>query len=230
MNAHHPYDPTASTDQTPVTLERAPGIAGEIVLRRSGPHHEIISNGVFLMDTRDGTSERLLVTAALDRLTPPADILIGGLGVGFSLTAATHHPHTATITVIEREPAVIAWHTTHLRPHTHGALDDPRVHLENADLTTWLRTTTRTFDALCLDIDNGPDWTVTDDNADLYDTDGLDLLATRLNPHGILAVWSAAASPAFERRLRSRFTDITAHPVPAAHGEPDLVYLARRTP
>ncbi|SEG81619.1 Spermidine synthase [Thermomonospora echinospora] len=213
---------------TPVTVDRAPGIAGELALRRNGPHYEIISNGVFLMDTRDGTSERLLVSTALDHHIAPAHLLIGGLGVGFSLAEATTHPAAGTITVIEREPAVIAWHDTHLRPHSAGALDDPRVHLHRADLLTWLRTTTHTYDAICLDIDNGPDWTVTEGNAELYEPAGLALLTTRLTPHGTLAVWSAAASPAFEQRLRTRFTHVTTHPVPVPHGEPDLIYLARR--
>ncbi len=206
--------------------EREAGEHGELVLRGDGRHFEIISNGVFLMDTRAGESERLLVREPLRRLARPSSILIGGLGVGFSLAEALRSPYTHSVTVIEREPAVIRWQGAHLSRHSGGALDDPRVHLRCADLLDWLRATRETYDALCLDIDNGPDWTVTDGNADLYDTAGLDLLTARLRPGGVLAVWSAGAAPAFEARLRERFTDVTVHSVEVPRGEPDQVYLA----
>jgi spermidine synthase len=206
--------------------ERESGEHGELVLRGDGRHFEIISNGVFLMDTRAGESERLLVRAALDRVARPADVLIGGLGVGFSLAEALRSPWARTVTVIEREPAVIRWHATHLRPCSGGALDDPRVRVERADLLHWLRTEMDAFDVLCLDIDNGPEWTLTDGNAELYGPAGLELLAERLRPGGVLAVWSAGAAPAFERRLRERFAGVSVSPVEVARGEPDVVYLA----
>lgn len=206
--------------------ERRTGENGELVLRGDGRHFEIISNGVFLMDTRAGESERLLVRAALERVARPAKVLIGGLGVGFSLAEALRSPRTEAVTVIEREPAVIAWHGTHLRPYSGGALADPRVRVERADLIGWLGTTADTYDVLCLDIDNGPEWTVTEGNAALYGPAGLDLLAGRLHPGGVLAVWSAGVAPAFEALLRERFTGVCAHPVQVARGEPDVVYLA----
>lgn len=218
--------------------ERRAGENGELVLRGDGRHFEIISNGVFLMDTRAGESERLLVRAALERVARPADVLIGGLGVGFSLAEALAWPLTRTVTVIEREPAVIGWHATHLRPYSGGALGDDRARVERADLLGWLRSTGEacdtddpyyiydSYDVVCIDIDNGPDWTVTEGNAALYGPAGLDLLAGRLRPGGALAVWSAAAAPAFEASLGERFDDVSAHPVRVARGEPDVVYLA----
>jgi spermidine synthase len=206
--------------------ERRAGENGELVLRGDGRHFEIISNGMFLMDTRAGESERLLVRAALDRTARPADILIGGLGVGFSLAEALRSPRTRAVTVVEREPAVIGWHATHLRSYSGGALEDPRVRVEHADLLGWLRSTADAYDVLCLDIDNGPEWTVTEGNAALYGLAGLDLLAGRLRPGGVLAVWSAGAAPAFEARLRERFAGVSALAVQVARGEPDVVYLA----
>ncbi|GAA2593924.1 spermidine synthase [Actinomadura fulvescens] len=210
------------------TVERAHGPSGELVLRRAGAHYEIISNGVFLMDTRNGESERLLVRAAVAGLRPPVSLLIGGLGVGFSLAEAVALPGVAAVTVVEIEPAVIGWHATHLRPFSAAALDDPRVRVVGADLLDHLRRSGHHYDAICLDTDNGPDWTVTPANADLYGEDGLALLAARLTGRGVLAVWSAAAAPAYEERLRARFAEVEARPVPVPRGEPDVVYLARR--
>lgn len=209
-------------------LERRAGTHGELALRGDGEHFEIISNGVFLMDTRGGASERLLVRAALDRLTGPVRVLIGGLGVGFSVAEALRAAHVSAVTVIDCEPAVIAWQSTYLRSVTDGALDDPRVRVHCRDLLEWLRGGDQVYDAVCLDIDNGPEWTVTDTNAALYEPAGLDLLAARLRPGGALTVWSAAASAAFQARLRARFTAVAAHRVPVARGEPDVVYLASR--
>jgi spermidine synthase len=227
--AHGAHDACGDADR-PVVVDRVTGVAGgEVVLRRVGADFEIISNGVFLMDTRSGESERLLVQAALDRLRAPAHVVIGGLGVGFSLAAAAARlPAGGAVTVVELEPAVIGWHRTHLRPYSAGALDDPRVTVICADLLDWLPGGAARFDAICLDIDNGPDWTVTDRNADLYEEGGLDLLAERLTAGGVLAVWSAAAAPAFEARLRARFGDVEVRTARAPRGEPDVIYLACR--
>jgi spermidine synthase len=208
------------------TLSRLPGAAGELVLRRSGPHFEIIANGMFLMDTRDGTSERLLTTAAADRMPAGGRMLIGGLGVGFSLRAALDHPNVAEVVVLEREPAVISWNRGPLRDIHGNALADPRVTCVQADLLTWLPACGELFDAICLDIDNGPEWTVTDTNAALYSGTGLAGLAAVLTPGGVLAVWSASASPAFAERLRTRFDRVEVLPVPVPRGDPDVVYVA----
>ncbi|WP_067468415.1 spermidine synthase [Actinomadura macra] len=215
-------------DGEPVVVERVAGTGGELVLRRAGEHLEIIGNGVFLMDTRNGESERLLVRAAVAGLRAPVRLLIGGLGVGFSLAEALLLPQVAQVTVVERERAVIGWHRTLLCPWSRGALDDPRVTLEHADLLDVVADpATGPFDALCLDIDNGPDWTVTPDNARLYGPEGLELLAARLTHRGVLAVWSANTAPRFEALLRERFARVEARRVPVPRGEPDIVYLAR---
>ncbi|MEV5569775.1 spermidine synthase [Spirillospora sp. NPDC052269] len=219
-------------------LERAAGVGGELVLRRAGGHHEIISNGVFLMDTRNGESERLLVSAAVDAVgetagdggSGPVSVLVGGLGVGFSLAEAVRLPRVGAVAVVEREPAVVGWHSGRdapLRPFSGGALDDPRVRIVTADLVDHLTGDASRYDVLCLDVDNGPDWTVTPGNARLYGPDGLDLLEARLTGRGVLAVWSAGAAPAFEELLRGRFARVEVLPVPVPRGEPDVVYLAR---
>jgi spermidine synthase len=203
-------------------LARVDGLCGELVLRRVGPHHEIIANGVFLMDTRNGESERLLVRAAADRM-PPGRLLVGGLGVGFSLREALSHPSVHEVVVVEREPTVIKWNTAHLG--NASLLADPRVRVVCADLVTWLRDAGR-FAALCLDIDNGPEWTVDDGNAALYGSAGLDMLTGALAPGGVLAVWSAGTAPAFVTALTGRLGPVETLEIPVPRGEPDLVFLA----
>jgi spermidine synthase len=209
-------------------LDVVTGRGGELVLRRDGSAFEVIANGVFLMDTRNGESERLLVTGAADRLAPGATILIGGLGVGFSLRAALDHPNVGSVVVVEREAAVIEWNRGGPLRSVHGdALADPRVRVVEADLLAWLRATEERFDALCLDIDNGPEWTVTEGNAELYAESGVDGLARLLRPGGVLAVWSAGAAPSFTDRLRGRFADVRTVEVPVPRGEPDVLWFAR---
>lgn len=220
------------TDGTarPVVVEWILTARGELALRRHEEHYEIISNGVFLMDTRYDESARLLVRAPLAGRQGPIELLLGGLGVGFSLTEALEHPAVHHVTVVEVEPAVVGWHDTYLRELSAGAVHDPRVSVVCADLLEWLPRTTERFDVICLDVDNGPNWTVTDGNASLYGDEGLALLEARLAPGGSLAVWSAGADPAFEARLRGRFDAVRVLPVEVARGEPDLVYLARDRP
>lgn len=195
-------------------------------MRRDGEHYEIISNGVFLMDTRAGESERLLARAPLDLLAGPARVLIGGLGVGFTLAAALAHPVTAAVTVVEVEPAVVSWQHRYLGAGIGRPLADPRVSLVEADLMAWLAADTGRFDVVCLDVDNGPGWTVTDGNARLYSAAGLDLVANRMTRDGVLAVWSAQADEAFRTRLGERFAAVRTLAVPVARGEPDVVFLA----
>ncbi|MFG2625588.1 spermidine synthase [Streptomyces sp. NPDC048473] len=218
----------------PVTLDRREGPYGEVVLRERGDDFEIIANGCFLMDTSDGRSERLLIDAALaalpaDRVAPA--VLIGGLGVGFSLVRAVAEPRWGRIAVVEREQAIVDWHLEGpLAGISGAALADPRTTILTTDLISYLRTTTDRYDALCLDIDNGPDWTVTEDNTSLYSPAGLADCRERLTPGGVLAVWSAQPSADFEQALRNAgFSGVRTEEVSVARGVPDVVHLALRT-
>ncbi|MFE6753203.1 spermidine synthase [Streptomyces sp. NPDC057684] len=224
-----PYD----TDHTaPVVLDRREGPFGEVVLRRHGALLQIIANGCFLMDTSDGRSERLLVDAALDALDdrPAPGILIGGLGVGFSLTHAAANFRWGRIAVVEREPAIVDWHRAGpLSELSRSALADPRTEIVEADLVSYVRESTETYDALCLDIDNGPDWTVTEGNDNLYSPVGLAACRERLTPGGVLAVWSAQPSANFEGTLRNAgFRSVRTEEIPVVRGVPDVVHLGVR--
>jgi spermidine synthase len=210
-------------------LERVVTRRGEVVLRQSGPEFEIISNGVFLMDTRDGRSERLMVTAALaccPAATP--EVLICGLGVGFALAEAVSQARVARVDVVEISTEIIGWHATHLRHLAAPAWDDGRVHVFNADAVAWLARQRGPYDVSCIDIDNGPERTVWDANRALYRDEGLRRVRDSLRPRGVVSVWSAAEASAFEDRLRRHFTSVHAYRVPVGRGQPDVVYLAKR--
>lgn len=222
----------STTYDIPEVLDRRDGPYGEVVLRRHGGLLQIIANGCFLMDTSDGRSERLLVDAALDALGPRSapHVLIGGLGVGFSLAHAAANSRWGRITVVERESAVIDWHRHGpLGELSRAALADPRTEIVHDDLVRYVNETSATFDALCLDIDNGPGWTVTEDNDGLYSEAGLASCARVLRPGGVLAVWSAQPSDDFEETLGNvGFQQVRTEEIPVARGVPDVVHLGIR--
>ncbi len=209
-------------------VERAPGRQGELALRTDGPHYEVISNGLFLMDTRNGESERLLVRLALGDRRGRSRMLMGGLGVGFSLAEALRSPLLDHVTVVEIEPKIVEWNRTYLAPSSGNALSDPRVAVVTEDFGTFLARAGEPFDAICLDVDNGPTWTVSDANRTLYAEEGLALLREHLTPGGVLTIWSAAEVEGFAERLRRVFDQVEVFSVPAPRGAPDVVYIASR--
>jgi spermidine synthase len=209
-----------------LTVDRASTPRGELVLRRDGEHLEIISNGVFLMDTRNGESERRLVRAALERHSAPRHVLIGGLGVGFSLIEALSDPRVDRVAVVEIEPAIVDWHNKYLAHLTGEALSDKRSAVVIADIRETLRNSDESFDAICLDVDNGPEWTVTDSNGAIYSDTDTALITSRLSTGGVLTVWSAAGSPSYQQVLSRHFGNVVVEEVPVARGEPDVVFTA----
>ncbi|WP_159945114.1 MULTISPECIES: spermidine synthase [unclassified Nocardiopsis] len=239
MNQRTPDTPATgphAPEGEAVTLARVTGeTGGDLVLRRVGAHYEIYSNGLFLMDTRDGTSEREMVRASLAALPAGRSrsrVLIGGLGVGFSAREALDHPRVSLVEVVELEPQVIAWHDGELGEAAEYVHRDPRCRVVNADIVAWLEAAASAerparYDVICLDTDNGPDWTVVEANNRLYEAPGLDRLTRLLAPGGVLAFWSANAVPVFEASLRRRFASVEVVEVPVARGVPDTVYLAR---
>jgi spermidine synthase len=209
-------------------VERVVGRCGELVLQQRDGHYEIVANGVFLMDTRDGGSERLQVTAAADRMPPPGRMMIGGLGVGFSLAAALAHAGVGQVHVLEREPAVLRWNRGPLAPKNGAALRDPRVRTHEIDAVHWLANAPAgSLDAICLDVDNGPQWLVSPGNEWLYANDGLRAAARVLSPDGVLTTWSAGPAPAYVARMKEHFTEVEVTEVAHARGRPDVIMLGR---
>jgi spermidine synthase len=208
-----------------VVVDRRQTPRGDLVLRRAGEHFEVIANGTFLMDTRDGRSERALVREAIAGKTD-VRLLLAGLGVGFSLDEALRTDAVSEVVVVELEAVVVEWVRAHLRGLTEHGLDDPRVRLVVADIRDVLETAEDAFDAICLDIDNGPGWLVHEANAEVYSDATLALIGRRLRPQGRLAVWAAAPDERFEARLRSQFAAVAKVSIPVARGPDDVVYVA----
>ena len=214
--------------QDTTVVERVVGCCGELALLRRTGHYEIVANGVFLMDTRGGGSEQLHVSAAAVRMPAPGRMLIGGLGVGFSLAAALAHPGVGEVHVVEREPAVLRWNRGPLAPLNANALFDPRVRTYEADVVDWLANADAcSLDAICLDVDNGPEWLVTPGNGWLYSDDGLRAASRVLSSDGVMTIWSAAPAPAFVARMNEHFAEVEITEVSVAQGEPDVIVRGR---
>jgi spermidine synthase len=210
-------------------IERCRTPRGEIQLQRRGSDYEIISNGTFLMATYNGESERLLVKAAIDACeNTNCSVLIGGLGVGYSLAEALSHTRTQQVTVIEIEEKIIEWNRSYLTRFSCNAMDNKKTAIIHVDLIQWISQTQDTFDVICLDIDNGPDWTVFQENACLYDDAGLKTLSRLLRPDGVISFWSASASLWFMERLKMHFSTVEAFALEQKRNvEPDIVYVSK---
>lgn len=187
-------------DGRPETLARADGIAGEVVVRRRRTDagsvvHELIVNGTFLMDTAETSTERLLAEVVLDRLPGARRVLVGGLGFGFTTAAILASPTIDAVDVVELEPLLVDWLRAGIVPGADQTMADPRVTIVVDDLRHALRDAApASYDAILLDVDNGPDFLVRDANAEVYRAPVMADAAAAIRPGGILAVWSAAPS------------------------------------
>ena len=182
---------------------RLPG-GGELRLMQRGHEFSIRIGTNELMNSRLSGSEEALARLACERLTGQRPhILIGGLGMGFTLQAALRvlRPE-ARVTVAELVPAVIAWARGPLSEIFAGSLDDPRVALHEGDVGALIGSKRDCFDAILLDVDNGPEALTVPANDALYNHGGLGAARAALRPGGVLSVWSAHPDPAFTARLR----------------------------
>ncbi len=181
-----------------------PGGEGMLKLYRRGGDFQIMLGGNELMSSRLSGSEEALATLAVDACPGdrPPRLLIGGLGMGFTLRAAlTRLGPQARVEVAELVPAVIAWARGAMAEFFAGCLDDPRVALFEGDVAAPIATARADYDAILLDVDNGPDGLTRAANDGLYGTAGLAAARLALRPDGVLAIWSSAPDPRFTRRL-----------------------------
>ncbi len=190
-----------------VQLDRAtiPGDAGDLRLKQRGSEFSIMLGSNELMNSRLKGSEEALATLSWERIAGRSNpaMLIGGLGMGFTLRAALGVlPQDAKVTVAELVPEVVGWARGPMAAIHQGSLDDPRVDIHIGDVGALIRSRTQHYDAILLDVDNGPDGLTRASNDSLYDLSGLNAAKAALRPKGVLAVWSSGPDSTFTRRLR----------------------------
>jgi spermidine synthase len=185
---------------------KVPGTGGELRLFQRG--HEfsirIVGQGE-LMNSRAHGSEDALATLTCARLsnTVNPQVLIGGLGMGFTLAAALQQLNAeARVVVAELVPAVVNWNKGPMGELAGQPLSDARVTVREGDVARILKSERQTYDAILLDVDNGPEGFTREENDWLYDVNGLTAAYEALRPRGVLAVWSAGPVPDFMDRLR----------------------------
>ncbi|HMM89889.1 spermidine synthase [Bradyrhizobium sp.] len=189
-----------------IDTARIPGTGDELRLMRRGKEFSIKLGSNELMNSRLSGSEEALATLAAKRLEKVAGphMLIGGLGMGFTLRAALAVlGNKARIVVVELVPAVVAWARGPMADIFGDSLNDPRVTIREADVADTIRSQRAKFDAILLDVDNGPEGLTRKGNDALYSLTGLNAARAALRPGGVLAVWSSGPNPAFTKRLRS---------------------------
>jgi spermidine synthase len=194
---------------------------GEIALRQhTNPqgdlHYEVVVNGTFLFSTYNRDSERALARLTVDpvlTLRRPLSVLIGGLGIGYTLRAILERKEVRSATVVEKEEMIVDWCKTYFGPFNGGSIEDPRVSLVDGDFLNFIRSTRVTYDSVCLDLDNGPDWLVWEENRVLYEESGLNHIKNVMASDGCLGIWSSGRADLFENRLRRVFKNATVHTI-----------------
>lgn len=196
---------------------QVPG-GNQLRLMRRGDEFVIKLGSNELMNSRMTATEQALATMACDKIRtrPAPKILIGGLGMGFTLRAAlTVLGHDAAIDVAELVPKVVAWARGPMAPLFGDSLTDPRVTIHERDVLDLIAAARAEYDAILLDVDNGPNGIVRKANDRLYDINGLAAAHRALRPGGVLAVWSSAPDAKFTGRLRRGGFDVTENAVRA---------------
>ena len=196
-----------------ILLDSAPVPGGSSALRllRRGTEFSIRLGRDELMNSRLSGSEEALATLACERVRArkAPRLLIGGLGMGFTLRAALASlGPDARVTVAELVPAVVKWARGPMIEVFGDSLADPRVSIHESDVGQLIRSGPATFDAILLDVDNGPEGLTRDSNDVLYDLQGLRAAGTALRSGGVLAVWAARPDPKFAQRLRTAGFDV----------------------
>ncbi|MFZ2501943.1 MAG: hypothetical protein WAW88_04685 [Nocardioides sp.] len=188
-----------------MTSEAQSAPASAHLRRRDDGALELRVNGVFVMDTVETSSERALAHEALAVHPAPSQVLVGGLGLGFTLAELLTDDRVRRVVVVEQEPQVVTWLREGTVPHGPALLGDPRVEVVVADVADVLALDQARYDVILLDVDNGPDNLVHAGNASLYAAPALARARRALAPSGVLVIWSASHSPALEAALRAEF-------------------------
>jgi spermidine synthase len=188
----------------------------ELVLARHDDEWVVRAAGRTLMSSRVHGSEEALAAIALREAAGRRAVLLGGLGMGFTLRAALDRlPPDARVVVVELVPGLVAWNRGPLAHLAGRPLEDPRVRLQQGDVGRRIAEAQGAYDAILLDVDNGPSALAHPANASLYGDRGVRACADALRPGGVLAVWSAAPDERFRLRLGRAGLDAREERVPA---------------
>jgi spermidine synthase len=215
---------------------RIPGTNDELRLMRRGTEFSIMLGTNELMNSRLSGSEAALATLAAKKIEKVAKpvVLIGGLGMGFTLRAALGALGSkAQIVVAELVPAVVAWARGPMAEIFGDSLNDPRVDIREVDVAQLIERHPGTFDAILLDVDNGPEGLTRKANDGLYYAAGLQAAHVALRPGGVLAVWSSGPNSAFAKRLRGANFDVNEVNIRATGkggGARHVIWIATREP
>ncbi|MBN2225202.1 MAG: spermidine synthase [Deltaproteobacteria bacterium] len=197
----------------PCVIESLEGVSGDLILfsreTPEGPRYEITIGGHFVMAASDGPTERRLASAALGLLNKDADIavLVGGLGLGLTLAQTLADRRVGRVVVAELEQAVIRWNRTHLKEFNARALFDNRVTVWEGDVLELIEKRRGAFDAVLMDVDNGPSFLILERNAPLYTRRGMKKIRRCLAQGGVLGVWSSQPDDRLEAVLTEVFGD-----------------------
>ncbi|HEY5925775.1 MAG TPA: hypothetical protein VIV11_29010 [Kofleriaceae bacterium] len=216
-------------------LGRAKVGNGELVLAQRGDEFAIRLRGAELMNSRSHASEEMLAKLGCAGLgaVSGARVLIGGLGMGFTARAALDLlPRDAQVTIAELVPEVVEWNRTHLADLARRPLDDPRVTVQIGDVADVIAAKQEAWNAILLDVDNGPDAFTSPSNAKLYGLKGLIAARRALVPGGTYAVWSVENDKKFTDRMRGAALDPEWHKVPSRPNSntKHVVWVGKRRP
>jgi len=199
-----------------VILSRLTTPRGELQLQQwavtdstSAPVYEIIFNGVFLMASYNELSAKAVGTLAIEPLASERQdmrVLIGGLGIGYTLQAALECGGIRAVDVVEIDKHIINWAKSFFTELNGKALSDPRVHLIQADLIDYIQKTDKTYDIIILDVDNGPTMLAMESNQNLYEEPLLSRMKNILTDGGVLTIWAEKESPPFRKCLGEIFS------------------------
>jgi len=201
------------------TIDRATVDGDEFVLARHDGDWVVRVNSRMLMSSRMHASEEALAEHALERFQAPRAVLVGGLGLGFTLRAVLDRVASDTVvTVAELVPELVSWNRQQLAELNDRPLEDPRCEVVVGDVFETIKRSRGAFDVILLDVDNGPIALSNAKNQRLYSEQGLRACHRSLRSEGVLAVWSSGPNARFERRLSAAGFDVEVMRVPVRPG------------
>lgn len=217
------------------TVDRAAAPdGGELVLARRGEEWAVrAGGGGVLMTSRQHGSEEALAELALARAARRGKVLVGGLGLGYTLRAVLDRvPVDARVVLVELVPALVAWSRAHVGHLAGRPLDDPRVRLQQGDVLARIAEAKGAYDAILLDVDNGPTPLVRAANEGLYSSRGIAACRDALRKGGALGVWSAGPDEGYRARLARAGLEVEVREVTArggsGRGARHVLFLGRR--